>query len=115
MVRSAMIDTWRTWFIELKQDLQVNVNAKLSNFCSYSEFQRALGSVSFTMDIWSLHNQTSYICITSHWLSYHNHVAQEGLVLKHTLLAFHPLHGRHTGMLDLYLVTIFTDICQLNF
>ena len=115
MVRSAVIDAWHTWFVELKQDLWVNVNAKLSNFCSYSEFQRALGSVSFTMDIWSSRNRASYICITSHWLSYRNHVAQEGLVLKHALLAFHPLHGRHTGMLDLYLVTIFTDICQLNF
>jgi hypothetical protein len=34
MVRSAVIDAWHTWFIELKQDLRVNVNAKLSNLCS---------------------------------------------------------------------------------
>jgi hypothetical protein len=58
--------------------------------------QRAVGAPSFTTDIWSNKRRQSYLCITVHWVA-SNKPNNEGLVLKSSLLAFHPLYGKHTG------------------
>jgi hypothetical protein len=49
------------------------------------------------MDIWSDKKRQSYLCITVHWVAYSQSDNQGPLVLKSSLLAFHALHGRHTG------------------
>ncbi|KAJ8581964.1 hypothetical protein M405DRAFT_846719 [Rhizopogon salebrosus TDB-379] len=61
------------------------------------DLANALGKVSFTSDLWSnaIGGYDLYMAITAHW------IAQEGpmaiLVLKAGLIAFHYLHGAHTG------------------
>ena len=51
------------------------------------------------MDIWSDKKRQSYICITVHWVAYNSQLGDGHgpLVLKSSLLAFHPLHGKHSG------------------
>ena len=57
------------------------------------------------MDIWSDKKRQSYLCVTVHWVAYgqgslpalNDHGGHGLLVLKSSLLAFHPLHGKHTG------------------
>jgi hypothetical protein len=55
--------------------------------------QDSCGQISFTADIWSSANLTSYLAVTSHWL------ARDGstLVLKAALIGFHCLTESHTG------------------
>lgn len=59
-------------------------------------FQRAVGALAFTTDIWSNKRRQSYLCITVHWVA-NNKPNNQGLVLSSSLLAFHPLHGKHSG------------------
>ncbi|KAF8235363.1 hypothetical protein L208DRAFT_1037491, partial [Tricholoma matsutake] len=57
----------------------------------------AASALSFTTDIWSDKKHQSFLCITVHWVAYSQPDNQGALILKASLLAFHALHGRHTG------------------
>ncbi|KAF8056167.1 hypothetical protein FPV67DRAFT_1424809, partial [Lyophyllum atratum] len=50
-VREEIIYTWKASFVQLK-----------------AELASAIGRVSFTMDMWSSRNRTSYLAITCHYL-----------------------------------------------
>ncbi|KAF8229221.1 hypothetical protein L208DRAFT_1220560, partial [Tricholoma matsutake] len=58
--------------------------------------QSTLGTLSFTTDIWSNKQQQSFLCITVHWVA-NDKPNDQHLILKSSLLAFHPLHGKHSS------------------
>jgi hypothetical protein len=49
------------------------------------------------VDVWSDRRRQSYICVTVHWISYERPKEQHNLVMKSSLLAFHPITGKHSG------------------
>jgi hypothetical protein len=54
----------------------------------------ALGKISYTSDIWSSDNLTSYIAITAHWMC----KDESGhLQLKNALISFQRVWGKHTA------------------
>ena len=59
--------------------------------------QKAVGVLSFTADIWSDRCHQSFLCIMVHWIGY-DKPNDQGLALKSSILAFHPLHGKHSGV-----------------
>lgn len=59
--------------------------------------QNAAGALSYTIDLWSSKNRTSYLCITVHYLAYEDPIKKENLSLRSSILAFHPMYGKHTG------------------
>jgi hypothetical protein len=95
-LRDLILDASYRYFQVLKRDLAVSICLLLILQVSYV-LQNALGKVSFTSDLWSntIGGYDPYMAITAHW------IAQEGpmaiLVLKAGLIAFHYLHGAHTG------------------
>ena len=102
-IRQGIIETWQGWFTELKKLLKVSLNWYISQYyicllmwIMWSIPQSAVGALSFTTDIWSNKRRQSYLCITVHWVAY-NKPNNQGLILKSSLLAFHPLHGKHSG------------------
>ena len=97
-IRVAILDTWRLWFGQLKQELTVSIYTNWI-FCTALSLalQNAVGALHFTADMWSDRRRRSYICITVHWIAYERPEERAGLVFKSALLAFHALPGRHTG------------------
>jgi hypothetical protein len=59
-------------------------------------WQSAVGALSFTTDMWSNKRRQTFICITVHWVA-SSKPNNQGLVLRSSILAFHPLHGKHSG------------------
>ncbi|KIL54972.1 hypothetical protein M378DRAFT_18367 [Amanita muscaria Koide BX008] len=76
-VREGIVDEWGRWFEKLKLDMS-----------------QAAGRVSFTADIWSSTNLSSYLALTVHWIS---QSAGSKLILRMALIGFHLLKQRHTG------------------
>jgi hypothetical protein len=52
-----------------------------------------VGKISYTTDIWSSANMTSYMAVTAHWLAEKN----GHLELRSALVAFHRVWGKHTA------------------
>jgi hypothetical protein len=95
-IHVAILDMWRLWFGQLKQELMVSMiyqlNLLYSAKLSTSECSRC------TADKWSDRCHQSYICITVYWIAYERPAEQAGLVFKSSLLAFHALPRQHTGL-----------------
>ncbi|KAF8871166.1 hypothetical protein BD779DRAFT_1454440, partial [Infundibulicybe gibba] len=66
-LRSSIMQSFRNYFQTLKANLSESV-----------------GKVSFTANIWSSGNRTSYLGITAHWIAHD----QAGLHLRTALIAF---------------------------
>jgi hypothetical protein len=94
----AILEKWRGWFSQFKQELMVSIITDWI-FCTALSvaLQNAVGALHFTADMWSDRHHQSYICITVHWIAYERPAERAGLVFKSSLLAFHALPGRHTG------------------
>lgn len=97
-IRTAVLETWQAWFTQLKTELKVRFYNP-GNFVwpLHTELQTSVGALQFTSDIWSDRRRQSYICVTVHWIAYERPTVQQDLVLKSSLLAFHPITGQHTG------------------
>jgi hypothetical protein len=52
-----------------------------------------MGKISFTSDLWSSESRASWLSLTGHW------IAKKGktMKLKHALIGFHPVRGKHSG------------------
>ncbi|KAN0135742.1 hypothetical protein V8E53_006633 [Lactarius tabidus] len=79
-MREAVLSQWRTSFEELKLKLSASLNVKIS----------------FTADIWSNANLAAYLALTSHWISQDKLTGH--LTIKATLISFHCIKKRHTGV-----------------
>jgi hypothetical protein len=62
---------------------------------SFILFQNAEGRCSFTLDLWSNANRSSYLAMTAHWMTCKKHT--NALQLHSELIVFHHMKGRHTG------------------
>jgi hypothetical protein len=64
-------------------------------------FQKALGKISFTTDVWSDPNQRGFMAITAHWVEGIEEELPTGtkrrFTLRADLIGFRQLPGRHTG------------------
>jgi hypothetical protein len=64
-------------------------------------FQKSLGKISFTTDVWSDSNLASFMATTAHWIEprteKHQGVSQIKLALRADLIGFTHIPGRHTG------------------
>src|SRR6266481_2043555 len=63
------------------------------HFCSLF-LQNALGQISFTTDLWSDNDWTSYLALTAHWIGRNR---SGNLELQSGLLGFSHFSGAHMG------------------
>ncbi|KAF7986895.1 hypothetical protein HWV62_12659 [Athelia sp. TMB] len=65
------------------------------------EFEKSVGKISFTMDMWSDLNLSSFMAFTAHWIQAVPKEGSEGkdfiLELQADLVEFHYVPGHHTG------------------
>jgi hypothetical protein len=65
-------------------------------------FQKALGLISHTLDIWTDPNLRPFIAVTAHWVQAVLTPLSHGgskykLTLRSEVIAFHNIPGRHTA------------------
>lgn len=65
-------------------------------------WQKSLGKISYTMDLWSDPNLTPFMAVTAHWIDTKKIQTPEGLQhrlnLRADLIGFHRVPGHHTGI-----------------
>jgi hypothetical protein len=60
-----------------------------------NNLRRALGKISFTMDVWSSKALQPYLAVTAHWLGLRAGTSQPAL--HQALLAFRRIRGAHSS------------------
>ncbi|KAF5333840.1 hypothetical protein D9758_017432 [Tetrapyrgos nigripes] len=64
------------------------------------EFEKALGKISFTSDMWTNSNMMPFLAVTAHWIetmTMTNAKDKVELKLRAELIGFHRIPGRHDG------------------
>lgn len=92
-MRLTILENYRRAMAAIKAELSVSHSSYLLCYLYRCYYQRALGKVSLTADVWSDKQLRSYLAVTAHYL-----VEQDGKpVMKGNLIAFHYLVGKHDG------------------
>jgi hypothetical protein len=103
---------FKTYMQKLEEDLKV---CNIQGICgpTYCFVQRAAGKISFTTDVWTDPNMTSFMAVTAHWLEVIEEQSGSGnhkkLRLRADLIGFHKIPGRHTGKHLAYCFLFITD------
>lgn len=70
-------------------------------FILFNYLQKSMGKISFTTDVWSDPNMTSFMAVTAHWIEGTDVKTMTGvqkrLELRTDLVGFLRVPGKHTG------------------
>ncbi len=84
-----------------KLETEMKVLIHLLCLRSFIRFQKSVGKISFTMDMWSDPILTPFMAVTAHWVESATENMTTGpqtqLTMQADLIGFHRVPGRHTG------------------
>lgn len=105
-LKGHMYEKYKAAHRALLEELKVSVPCVMPDFDTHIK-QDALGRISFTSDIWSDPNLTSFMAVTVHFSTKD---ADGRLITANRLLAFRIVEGRHDGKhLSTIIVAIFRE------
>ena len=100
-IRKRIDELLEQHLCELEREMNVSsISDSLSSMCLIFA-QKAMGKISFTMDMWTDPNLSPFMAVTAHWIEAKTEETPNGpkriLKLRAELVAFQRVPGRHNG------------------